>query len=102
EGFGDVSASFQLALDDQAQSRALHPSDREKVRAEAPGGERDGPGKGGAPEQIDVLTCRAGVGKRVRELVEVVEGLNDLGAGQGRVAGALDSQAAVSSSLARA
>ena len=94
EGFGDVGAALHLALDDQAQGRALHAADREEVGAEAAGGERDGAGQGRAPEQVDVLAGGAGVGERVGELVELAEGALDLLLGQRRVAGALDPQRA--------
>ena len=90
EGFGDVGAALQLALDDQRQGRALDAADGEEVGAEAAGGERDRAGQGRAPEQVDVLAGGAGVGERVGELVEVREGALDLLLGQRRVAGALD------------
>ena len=102
ERFGDVGAALHLALDDQAQGRRLHAADREEVGAEAAAGERDRAGQGRAPEQVDVLAGGAGVGERVGERVELVEGALDLFLGQGRVAGALDHQAAVGGALAGA
>ena len=93
ERFGDVGAALHLALDDQAQGRALDAADREEVGAEAAGGERDRAGQRRAPEQVDVLAGGAGVGERVGELVELAEGALDLLLGQRRVAGALDPQA---------
>ena len=102
EGFGDVGAALHLALDDQAQGRRLDAADGEEVGAEAAAGEGDGAGQGRAPEQVDVLAGGAGVGQRVGERVEVVEGALDLFLGQGRVAGALDHQAAVGGALAGA
>ena len=102
ERFRDVGAAFHLALDDQAQGRALHAADREEVGAEAAAGEGDGAGQGRAPEQVDVLAGGAGVGERVGERVELVEGAVDLLFGQRRVAGALDPQAAVGGPLAAA
>ena len=102
EGFGDVGAALHLALDDQAQGRALDAADREEVGAEAAAGERDRAGQGRAPEQVDVLAGGAGVGERVGERVEVGEGALDLLLGQRRVAGALDPQAAVGGALAGA
>jgi hypothetical protein len=102
ERFGDVGAALHLALDDQAQGRRLDAADREEVGAEAAAGQRDGAGQGRAPEQVDVLAGGAGVGERVGERVELVEGAVDLFLGQGRVAGALDHQAAVGGALAGA
>ena len=102
EGFGDVGAALHLALDDQAQGGALHAADREEVRAEAAAGERDRAGQRRPPEQVDVLAGGAGVGQRVGELVELVEGALDLLLGQRRVAGALDPQGAAVGVLARA
>ena len=51
-GLWDVGATLELALDDQGQGRALNPADGEEVGAEAPGGQRDGPGQpaGEAPQ----------------------------------------------------
>ena len=92
ERFGDVGAALHLALDDQAQGRALDAADREEVGAEAADGQRDRAGQGRAPEQVDVLAGGAGVGERVGERVELAEGAFDLLFGQGRVAGALDRQ----------
>ena len=63
----DVGAALELALDDQAQGRALDAADREEVGAEAAGGERDGPGQRRAPDQVDVLPGGAGVGEVVGE-----------------------------------
>ncbi len=54
--------------------------------------ERDRAGQGRAPEQVDVLAGGAGVGQRVGELVELVEGALDLFFGQRRVAGTQDPQ----------
>ena len=90
EGLGHVGAALELALDDQAERRALHAADREEVGAEAAGGARDRAGQGRAPDQVYVLAGGAGVGERHRELVEVREGALDLVLGQRRVAGALD------------
>ncbi len=89
-GLGDVGATLELALYDQRQGGALNPADGEEVRAEAPRGQRDGAGQRGAPDQVDVLTGRAGIGEVVGEVVEVVEGALDLGLGQCRVPGAVD------------
>ncbi len=102
ERFGDVGAALHLALDDQAQGRALDAADREEVGAEAAAGEGDGAGQGRAPEQVDVLAGGTGVGERVGEGVELVEGALDLFFGQRRVAGALDLQDAFFAVLARA
>ena len=99
EGHGLVGAALELALDDQAEGRALHAADREEVGAEAPGGHRDRPGQRGAPDQVHVLARGAGVGQRHRELVEVVEGPLDLVLGQGRVAGALHRRAVLVDAL---
>ena len=102
ERFGDVGAALHLALDDQPQRRALDAADGEEVGAEAAGGERDGAGQRRAPEQVDVLTGGAGVGERVGELVELVEGALDLLLGQRGVAGALDLERALAGVLAGA
>ena len=64
--------------------------------------ERDRAGQGRAPEQVDVLAGSAGVGERVGEFVELVEGALDLFFGQRRVAGAQDFQRAGAGFLAGA
>src|SRR5207244_2448562 len=71
ERLGLVGAALELALDDQTEGRALHPSHREEVRAETPGGGGDRPGQRRSPDQVHVLTGRTGVGERIGELVEV-------------------------------
>ena len=85
---GDVGAALELALDDQAERRALDAADGEEVGAEAAGRERDGAGQGRAPDQVDLAAGLRGVGERVGELVEAGEGALDLVLGQRRVAGA--------------
>ena len=85
-----VGAALELALDDQRQGRALHAADGEEVGAEAAAGQRHRAGQRRAPDQVDVLARRAGVGEVVGELVEVAEGALDLVLGQRRVAGAGD------------
>ena len=89
-GLRDVRAALELTLDDQAQGRALHPPDRKEVGAEAARGQRDGAGQRRAPDQVDVLARRAGVGEVEGEVVEVGEGALDLLLGERRVAGPLD------------
>ncbi len=88
EGLGDVGAALELALDDQAEGRALHAADGEEVGAEAAGREGDGAGQGRAPDEVDLLPHLGGVGERVGEVVELVEGTLDLVLGERRVAGA--------------
>ena len=92
ERFGDVGATLHLALDDQAQGRALDAADGEEVGAEAAGRERDRAGQRRPPEQVDVLARGAGVGQRVAQVVEVVEGPQKFLFGRRRVAGAEDFQ----------
>ena len=86
ERFRDVGAALHLALDDQAQGRALHAADGEEVGAEAAGRERDRAGQRRPPEQVDVLARGAGVGQRVAQVVEVVEGAQKFLFGRRRVA----------------
>ena len=85
EWLGDMGSTLELPLDDQAEGRALDPPDREEGGAVGLGDQRDRPGEGGAPDQVDVLTGTGCVGQRVGELVEVGEGAFDLFLGQGRV-----------------
>ena len=89
-GNRDVGAALELALDDEAEGRALDAADGEEVGAETAGGERDGAGQGRAPDQVDLAAGLSGVGEVVGEGVEVVEGALDLVLGQRRVAGPLD------------
>ncbi len=65
EGLRHMGAALELALDDQRQRRALDAADGEEVGAEAAAGERDGAGQRRAPDQVDVLARRAGVGEVV-------------------------------------
>ena len=92
-GLRDVGTALQLSLDDQGEGRALHPADREKVRAEAARGKRYRAGQRRAPDQVDVLAGGAGVGEVVGELVELRERALDLGLGERGVARALDRRA---------
>ena len=99
ERLGHVGAALQLALDDQAQGRALDAADREEVGSEAARGARDGAGQRRAPDQVDVLARGAGLREVHGERVEVVEGALDLVLGQRRVAGALDGRAVLVDAL---
>ena len=85
-----VGSALELALDDQAEGRALDAADGEEVGAEPAGRQRDGPGQRRPPDQVDLAAGLSGVGERVGELVELVEGPLDLVLGQRRVAGPLD------------
>ena len=89
EGHGLVRATLQLALHDQAESRALDAADGEEVGAETACGHRDRPGQRRAPDQVHVLPGGTGIGQRHRELVELIEGALDLVLGESGVAGAL-------------
>ena len=89
-GLGHVGAALELALDDQAEGRALDAADGEEVGAEPAGCERDGARQRRAPDEVDVLARRAGVGEVIGEVVERSKGPLDLLLGEGRVAGALD------------
>ncbi len=79
---------LEFALDDQAEGRALNPADGKVVGSVGLADQRNGAGEGGAPDQVDVLTGRGGVGQRVGEVGEVGECALDLFPGQGGVAGA--------------
>ena len=93
EGLRHVGAALELALDDQAEARALDAADGKEVGAEAARGEGDRAGERGAPDQVDVLAGGAGVGELVGEVVELGERALDLVLRERGVAGALDGRA---------
>ena len=66
---GHVRAPLELAVDDDRERRALHAADREELRAEPAGGERDEARQRRAPDQVDVLARLAGAGERLGEPV---------------------------------
>ena len=84
-----MGAALELALDDEAQARALDAADREEVGSEAARGKRDGACERCAPDQVDVLAGGGGVSEFVGEVVELTEKASlDLLLGQRGVAGA--------------
>src|SRR2546428_611090 len=73
-----VGAALELALDDDRERRALHPPDRQELRAEPTGRERYETRERRAPDQVDVLARLARFRERLRQLDEVGERILDL------------------------
>ena len=85
---GHKRHALALALNHQGERRCLHAAGRTHVAKAAKLGERQVAREHRAPNEVDVLTALAGVGKILVERDEIIEGLRDLGLGKRRVLGA--------------
>ena len=82
--------ALALALDHEGERRRLHAAGGAGVAKAREAGRGEVAREDGAPDEVDVLTALAGVGQVLVKLDQVVEGVVDLGLGEGGVARAGD------------